>query len=104
MIRLVVSLFDRGHNHAAAIYTCSIYIKQNAWNNVFRSYIAEHVGCLLHFGIRQRVKFPALVIDANHNLTSAKVTHGNQFAASVVFVQDAFLELHLAHFATVSEL
>ena len=34
-------------------------------------------------------------MDANHKLAATEVAHGNQLAAYIIFVQDAFLELHL---------
>ena len=103
VVRLIVSLFDGCHHHAAAFHLGCINVEQDAWNDIFRSDIAEHVGCFLHLGIRQGVKFSCLIIDANHKPTSSIITHGNQFATYVIFVQDAFLELHLAYFAEVSE-
>ena len=103
VIRLVVSLFDGGHHHTAAFHLGRVNIEQDAWNDIFRSDIAEHVGRFLHFSIRQRVKFSRLVIDANHKLTSTIVTHGNQFATYVIFIQDSFLKLHLAYLTEVSE-
>ena len=101
VVWLVIPLFDGGHNHASATYACRINVKQDAWNYILRSDIAKQIGCFLHFGIRQRIKFSCFVVDANHKLASTKVTHGNQFATYVVFIQDAFLELHLAYLTTV---
>ena len=103
VVGLVVTLFDGGHHHAAAFHLGRVNIEQDAWNDILRSDIAEHIGCFLHLSIRQRVKFPCFVMDANHKLASAIITHGNQFAAYVIFIQDAFLELHLAYFAEGSE-
>ena len=42
-------------------------------------------------------------MDANHKLAATEVAHGNQLAAYIIFVQDAFLELHLAYFAEASD-
>ena len=77
VVRLVVSLFDGCHHHAAAFHLSRVNIEQDAWNDIFRSDIAEHVGRFLHLSIRQGVKFPCLVIDANYKLTSAIITHSN---------------------------